>query len=145
MKRFSTTHGIDVTALSTSLLGLNGSPQHMAAFVWMKDYFGTVGDYQPNRDGEIHLEKMDKIMVYNEYITDFGFLKNADIIKLRSFYTMWEEAFKHVKIREYKDVGGKCTCCANLSECRRRQQSRDGRQEVTILHSFHRTTYMAER
>jgi hypothetical protein len=49
------------------------------------------------------------------------------------------------KVRVFKNVGGKCNTCADLSEARRRENSMAGRENITALHGFHRTMYMGER
>jgi hypothetical protein len=53
--------------------------------------------------------------------------------------------FDHVKIREFKAVSGKCNCCANLSDLRRKFKSQQDREYVTMMHALHRSTYMGER
>lgn len=52
---------------------------------------------------------------------------------------------RHVRIREYKAVTGKCRTCAFLSRVRKELRDPSKREYITTLFDFHRTTYMGER
>lgn len=58
---------------------------------------------------------------------------------------MWKDRYSHVKIREYKQVTGKCLICFNLSHLRRSRKDAYGRRQATILHAYHKTMYMGEK
>lgn len=60
-------------------------------------------------------------------------------------YSVWEQCFEHVRIREYKQVTGKCMTCFKLTELRRRRKDQEGRQLATLLHGFHKSMYMGEK
>lgn len=61
------------------------------------------------------------------------------------FLALWDGSFAHVKVREYKNVCGKCQECAELSILRSSFRDSGRRRETTQLHAFHRATYMGER
>lgn len=61
------------------------------------------------------------------------------------FLDVWKRCFQHVKVREYKNVCGKCVTCAELSSLRSAFRDSKRRNETTRLHAFHRSTYMGER
>lgn len=52
---------------------------------------------------------------------------------------------RHVKIRQYKAVTGKCKACAMFSQARREQVSMRARAYVTSLFALHKITYTGER
>jgi hypothetical protein len=116
-------------SLSTTQLGALAVPNTIASltcFGWMKDFFEAVGDQMPNCC-EIHLEPTEMKTVYEEYVSvmrDSG----QDTICYNSFLSMWHCCFRHVKIREYKSVSGKCKTCTTLAEARRKQLSHAGRK-----------------
>lgn len=58
---------------------------------------------------------------------------------------IWDNCYEHVKIREYKQVTGKCMTCFKLTELRRQRKDRVGRSLATLLHAFHRSMYMGEK
>jgi hypothetical protein len=71
--------------------------------------------------------------------------KDELFLQYPHFMTLWVVCFPHVKIREYKDVSGKCDTCAALSAMRRKHLDHATRAYVTELHALHRTMYMGER
>ena len=112
---------------------------------WMKDYFTLVGDPSPN-SGEIHLEMQDKKDVYKEYRADFDkVIEFEEVVSYSYFLKLWDTMFKHVKIREYKSVTGKCHFCAVLTELRAKSKKKIIKQRITDMHALHRVTYMMER
>jgi hypothetical protein len=58
---------------------------------------------------------------------------------------LWRECFSHVKIREYKNVSGKCHCCSNLSAAKRQKLDYATRKYLNQLTALHRSFYMGER
>lgn len=61
------------------------------------------------------------------------------------FTQLWKECYPHVKVREYKNVTGKCGTCAALSAAKRRKLDRATRKYLNELTSLHRSFYMGER
>lgn len=58
---------------------------------------------------------------------------------------MWDNVFSHCRIREYKQVTGKCMNCFKLSELRRTRKDAYGRRLATLLHAYHKSMYMGEK
>jgi hypothetical protein len=138
------------------------SPQSLHCFVWMHHYFNMFGDHIPNAKDQIHLDPIDKITIYEEYLQEVN-VTHADVdpISYPKFLELWKELFPHVSIREYKAVtgenvhifpdkishqhSGKCMCCSWLSSLRRQCRDLKRRKLVAELHQLHRSMYMAER
>jgi hypothetical protein len=53
--------------------------------------------------------------------------------------------YSHVKIREYKNVPGKCYVCSDLSSLRRSQTSLRNINYCTALFALHKSAAMGER
>ena len=137
------TFDIELSQRQLAALVVPNSVASLTCFAWMQSFFDAVGDQQPNHN-EIHLEPTDIKTVHAEYqqvVGDAG----EPVLQYQSFLNMWTSCFKHVKIREFKAVSGKCTTCCLLSEARRKQLSLAGRRYLTELHALHRTMYMGER
>lgn len=134
---------IELTPLQLAALVVPNTVASLSCFAWMQSFFEAVGDKQPNHN-EIHLEPTEVKAVHAEYyqvISDAG----EPVLEYTAFLNMWDTCFKHVKIREFKAVTGKCKTCTLLSEARRKQLSLAGRRYLTELHALHRTMYMGER
>ncbi len=113
---------------------------------WLWGWFKICGDTTPNRAGEIHLERQPKTDIYNEYVTDKTITEpGVKVLSYQNFCLLWRNRYSFVKIREKKQIGGKCNTCCDLSFERRSSRSRDVRDEITMCHAFHRTMYMGER
>jgi len=59
----------------------------------------------PNTDGEIHLEKQQKRVIWEEYVNDFAY-RGRKSMSYENFCRQWRISFPHVKIRKYKQVSG---------------------------------------
>jgi hypothetical protein len=93
----------------------------------------------PNSE-EIHLEYMKELTLYNVYRSEVLFS-----LSISSFRWMWQNLFSHVKMREYKDVSGKCKTCEVLNRLRSQFSNATLKGLVTELHALHREMYMNER
>ena len=144
LKRIGETFGIHLSKEQVAAAKLPNSNTVLAAYGWMNEYFNLVGDMAPNRDGEIHLEPIKIVEVYNEYCIDMTHAQ-MECVSVDTFASIWGNCLSHVKIREFKAVSGKCQCCANLSNVRRTIKSNRDREYVTMMHALHRSTYMGER
>ena len=113
-------------------------------FSWMHYHFSLVGDTVPNSHGELHLEPIERHEVHDEYKLDMDAYK-LHSMSLSYFEQMWHMCFPYVRIREFKNVTGKCEACAFLSNARRTLRGIEQRSEITMLHSLHRSMYMGER
>jgi len=136
---------------------------NLNAYGWMFHYFNLVGDIQPNKQDEIHLEPCTVTSVYLEYLNDLTLQYNHNglitaltaeekqsktsypHLSFTAFANFWNQYFPHVSIREFKAVSGKCNVCGKLSDLRKTAMSRLMKQEITTLHAFHRSAYMNER
>jgi hypothetical protein len=115
------------------------------AIQFLNEFFNLVGDKIPNLQ-EIHLDPIDKKEVWKEYRQEIlQFETEAELLKYSAFCALWDSAFPHVKIREYKAVTGKCVFCATLSKLRCSTKSPMMRFEISDLHVLHKHTYMHER
>jgi hypothetical protein len=62
--------GIDITPEKLGTMQVHNSDKMLHLCSWFKEYFDVCGDCMPNRNGEIHLEPVVKIAVYDEYLLD---------------------------------------------------------------------------
>lgn len=100
----------------------------------------------PNTNGEIHLDPIDYREIYDEYVSDIMHrYKDRYHLEYTQWRSLWQHAFSHVRIREYKAVTGKCQTCAILTEVRRQRKDVAGRTLINELHGFHRLEVMGER
>ena len=68
----------------------------------MEDYFSLLADPTPNGK-EIHLDPINKKEIYEEYEQDMNDIFEEPLSST-TFLKVWNDAFPHVKIREYKQV-----------------------------------------
>jgi hypothetical protein len=125
LKKIAKSFGLRLTREQVAAAAIPNSPAGTTAYSWMLYYFKLVGDFVPNAGGEIHLEPTTIVEIHKEYELD---MNNADVqtISIQRFGAMWLNCFRHVKIREFKAVAGKCDCCAKLSTTRRGHKSDSG-------------------
>jgi len=69
--------------------------------------------------------------MYNVY-------KQDQTLTFSKWRKIWRKHFDHVRVREYKQVTGKCDTCELMSEKRKSIKTAWGRQLVTECHAFHR-------
>jgi hypothetical protein len=140
------THGFQLSNSDKANMRIVDDSDTLHCAAWMKNHFSMCGDCIPNRNDEFHLEPVDKAEIYLEYKRDqVQQSPPQPYISLTKFYSLWNDCFQNVKIRQFKACGGKCNICADLSEARRKEVSLAGRAELTQLHALHRCTYMGER
>ena len=60
---------------------------------------------------EIHIDPIDKKELCNYYKSDTLAQSHDKVYGYESFTTIWNEVFPTVKIRDYKNVSGKCEIC----------------------------------
>jgi hypothetical protein len=148
IQNYNIAHNIQLTTSQRAALHLPNNVVSLATYGWMSAYFKLVGDSQPNRDDEIHLEPVKVNVVYAVYKDEIREILNDNTIDAYSFSAFckfWNEYFFHVKIREFKAVSGKCNTCAKLSELRKCSKIRNEKQLLTLFHTYHRSAYMNER
>jgi hypothetical protein len=147
VKKYAALCGIDLSVEQLAAMQIPNTPAALETYSWMHFYFELVGDAAPNSNNEIHLEPTTILEIYKEYVfhTEAYKMDKNEIYDIRNFGTMWEKCFPNVKIREFKNVGGKCGTCAHLSDVRRKCNDLKRKQEITYLHAMHRSAYMGER
>ena len=117
----------------------------LACFVWLQNYFGNCGDFEPNKK-EIHLDAISKEAVYQDYRSDLILSRDEDpILEYETFVTVWNEDFPHVKIRKYKACSGKCETCALLTELSKKFNSTLPLRHVKDFKALHRSDFMMDR
>lgn len=125
-----------------SMLTIRKSVPAFMAIAWFKRYFKLVGDQMPNTLDEIHLEACDYQDLYEEYVFDMTHVnkigRNEEYLSYTRWRELWIQHFPNVRVREYKQVTGKCSECEMLSDTRKRTKTAWGRQLVTECHAFHR-------
>lgn len=120
-------------------------------YAWLKTFFDNNGDAQPNAE-EIHMDPIPKLVVFEEFKNDISVLNNESrdgvllpVHGYRNFCDLWNRCFDYVKIREYKNVSGKCNVCAAFSVYKQKVKNKDERDILLLWSSFHRATLMQER
>lgn len=130
--------GIILNPDTLAAAGMSNSIAEKEAFAWLSNHIDQVGDKQPNRKNEIHLEYRPKREIYEEYATFARDVMFSKEITYPSFIKMWNRCFMNVKIRKYKAVEGKCATCALLTQLRSTARTAAERQKCTELHFWHR-------
>ena len=100
------------------------STNNKEAHIWLAVYIDLVGDKQPNRKMEIHLEYRTKYEIYLEYCDEAKSVLKSIPISYSSCFALWNRSFSHVHIRKYKAVEGKCVTCAVLTQMRSSARTR---------------------
>lgn len=138
MERDAMALGILFDAESVSIASMSNGELQKEAHAWLSKYVELVGDPQPNRKNEIHLEYRPKLEIYEEYVSECEEIMCSEPISYDKFIKMWKLSFRHVKIRKYKAVEGKCSTCAILTQLRSSARNAAERAEITKLHYWHR-------
>ena len=108
-------------------------------------YFELMGDRPPNsKDTDIHLEPITTLEIWMDYKQDMDSISQP-VLDVSTFRKLWKTCFKHVKIRECKQVGQTCATCSTLSNLRRTFKDRRMCEYVKMSHALHRSTFMGER
>ncbi len=147
LKKYSVEHGIDLTIQQLAALKIPNNQENLDAYGFLDAYFNLMGDQQPNRNDEIHLEPCTVKSIYEEYVNDMKlfYSEKNSWLTYSAFGKFWHEYFPNVRIREFKAVSGKCNVCGKLSELRKTTMSRCAKEKLTTLHAYHRSAYMGER
>jgi len=125
--------GLEVTEDRLKVMVLAGTMESRECYEWMEDYFNIAGDHMPNSK-EIHLENMKILTLYNKYLKEAIFPP----LSYKAWRNIWTELFPHVKIREFKQVTGKCQTCTLLTALRAQFTHTNLKRLVTELHELHR-------
>ncbi len=144
MKKLAISKGCYISDAQIAAMIIPNSTASLTCYGWLHEFFKLVGDFQPNKNDEIHLEPVELQEIHQEYSLDMKH-NNCEALKFDAFINIWHGCFPNVKIREFKAVCGKCSTCSNLSDCRRTFKDSKRREFMTMLHKLHRGTYMGER
>jgi hypothetical protein len=130
------------------LVACRRSDAHMRAFAWFEAYFDLHGDKMPNR-AEIHLENQPKILLWQIYSRETEVLYDFDDVETLPYTTwndLWMSCFPHCKVREYKQVTGKCWTCFWINDMRKRSSEKRVHVALKDLFMMHRGGFfMPER
>ncbi len=111
-------------------------------FIWFRDHFDLIGDSMPNTDGEIHIDKIEKQDIYILYVNEVG----KGCLTYSSWLKFWKKVFPHVKVRQWKNVSGKCEHCGIINNGRLVAQSEEEVKAFRKLHLLHKAgNFMLER
>lgn len=81
------------------------SERHGKARAWMKHFFDLVGDFIPNRNGEIHLDAcFTATDIHREYVENMKVIGEELYLSYDSFNEVWDACFPNVKLRVFKGV-----------------------------------------
>lgn len=136
----------------------------MNTIQWMKTYFETFAEPQPNDDGVLHFGQVLKKDIYQEYLADMAEFyvhinalsskRYVTIIYLTSlfnsyliyrFYKLWVDVYPNVEIGAFKNVSSKCHICSKLSYLRSKYRDITRKALLCELFSLHRSMYQGER
>ena len=137
--------GISLTTEEVAAMQVSSSAKQNTAAAWIRRYASTHGDLMPDGDNEWHLDPIDLKVLYDEYVEEVKNELKEVPLSLVGFYNVWENFCSNVKVREFKNVTGKCAACANFSEMRKKSNSVEARAEIVACWLFHRATFSKER
>ena len=100
--------------------------------------------HQPNAN-EIHIDPIDIKEVWNLYKTDPVVASEEKVYGYEAFTKIWRDVFPKVKIREYKNVTGKCEVCDACKNLMASSKSKALRIVVRQYKLMHRSFYMGEK
>lgn len=126
------------------LLNVSASHKRLSCASWIREYARVHADQEPDADNEWQLDNTHKSEILVEYKADCD-KSFVESVSRSTFYEVWTEQCSNIKIREFKNVTGKCQVCAMFSEMRRKSNSLNARAELTATYSFHRATFAKER
>ena len=108
-------YDIEVTTTEMAMMRIPNGVKSLSAYAWMDKTFRLIGDVQPNKEDEIHLESMSKptrtfthatvylsyigkVEIYNEFKEDCE-LYGTELLDYSSFLDLWQRCFPHVLVR----------------------------------------------
>lgn len=76
---------------------IGNSLKAQSCWAWMKYYFDVVGDYEPNTNGEIHLEPGTVMDIWNVYVREQN--ESGDpVVDYNHFCNIWITCFEYVTL-----------------------------------------------
>lgn len=86
-------NNIELTKEQKAAICIPNSPTEFTCYGWMDYYFNVIGDQEPNRDGEIHLEPVHIKDIHKEYLADMTYCGEDATLSLRPFGELWANCF----------------------------------------------------
>jgi hypothetical protein len=137
--------GFELTAEERAAFQTPSSLKKGSAAAWIRRYATFYGDLMPDADNEWHIDPIDKVELWREYCSEVKKELKEDPLSLSEFYRTWRVFCFNIKVREFKNVTGKCAVCAHFSDLRKKALTVEARAEVVACWLFHRATYSLER
>jgi hypothetical protein len=85
--------GIELTPDQRAAQVINNSTEALECWAWMKYYFELVGDFQPNSNGEIHLEPCFVSTIWLVYQRDQLACNKLSFLDYKKFAELWVKCF----------------------------------------------------
>ena len=130
-----------------SYVEVNNIPDTVTGFIcttFLMDWFQLAGEQEPNSD-EIHIDHISHVEVFEEYKSDPYVNTHDKVYGYEAFVRIWREVFPKVKIRQYKNVTGKCSVCDACKNMMSKAKSKSMRIIVRQYRLMHRAFYMGEK
>lgn len=86
--------GIKLTVDQKAALMIGNSVEAGNCWAWMKYYFELVGDFEPNTNGEIHLEPGTVADIWEVYKSDQLASGEQSFLDYQQFANIWETCFE---------------------------------------------------
>jgi len=87
IRKYSMQNDLNLTTLQFVSLKIPNNRQNLDTYGFMHQYFSLMGDKQPNRNDEIHLEPCTVTSIYEEYVNDMKLISNSDTCMAFSTFT----------------------------------------------------------
>lgn len=86
--------GIELSGDQKAALKIGNSVEAGNCWAWMKYYFELVGDFEPNTNGEIHLEPGTVADIWEVYKSDQVASGEQKFLDYQQFGNIWETCFE---------------------------------------------------
>lgn len=85
---------LDLSSSQKSALKMTNTSSSLECWAWMKYYFELVGDFEPNTDGEIHIEPCSIADIYKVYQRDQLRNNVTNFVQYQCFCEIWLRCFE---------------------------------------------------
>lgn len=126
------------------VVNIPDTPTGYICATFLAEWFQLAGEQEPNAD-EIHIDVISQTEVFEEYKTDPYVLSHEKVYSYNSFIKIWRDVFPKIKIREYKNVTGKCAVCDACKNMSSKNRSKSMRLIIRQYKLMHRAYYMGEK
>jgi len=94
LENFAATQDLRIGHDQIALALVPNTPKAVSLMAWMERYFYEVGDMQPNRYNEIHIDHISITEVHRQYLLDMeGKVDPNDIASVGDLGKMWMRCF----------------------------------------------------